>query len=199
MPRPRNPIPLTSSGPTQEASNASEPRKPTIPFPEPVQKASTKPAKKRPLVDQSQSPPRPRGLQSSISTPLPTRSRPKAKLLTDYPNTAGVATQLQSIRPRQSIKPKDKKQITLTQQTQVHRKIDQASGKVRSGLDDQAKNSVDNEESEEILDSEQNEGVGADGRKDEDADGEQSEDTESKDEKTDNNAEDDGIDSEDGN
>lgn len=42
----------------------------------------------------------------------------KSKTLTEYPSTARVATQPQPTRPRQSIKFKDKKQITLAQPTQ---------------------------------------------------------------------------------
>ncbi len=62
----------------------------------------SKPAKKRAPVDQSLPPPIfaiGRGLQPSISTSLNMRSKSNNSLI-DYPITAGVAVQLQSLRPR---------------------------------------------------------------------------------------------------
>ena len=67
-----------------------------------AQTPTSKPAKKRAPVDQSLPPPIfaiGRGLQPSISTSLTTRSKSNKSLI-DYPNTAGVAVQLQSLRPR---------------------------------------------------------------------------------------------------
>ena len=93
-----------------------------------------------------------------------------------------LSYRLQSIRPRQSTKLKDKRQITLTQQTRAHCKIDRTNTSAKVGRGDQVKDSVDSDESEQVLGSEQDEG--ADGRKDEDADGEQSENTKSEDEET---------------
>lgn len=85
------------------------------------------------MDDQNQSPPRVRGLQSSVSTPFPTRSRAKNKTLTEYPNTAGVATQLRSNRPCQSIKFTDKREITLIQPNWTTRLSDSKDGNVSRG------------------------------------------------------------------
>ena len=85
-----------------------------------------------------------------------------------YLNTAGVATQLQSIHPRQSTKLKDKRQITLTRQTWAHCKVDQTDTRAKVGRGDQVEDSVECNASEQILGSEQDEK--ADGKKNEDAD-----------------------------
>lgn len=84
-----------------------------------VQTPTSKPAKKRASVDQSLPPPvfsTSRGLQPSISTSLTTRSKSNTSLI-DYPNTAGVALQLQSLRPRETESEIEDTahQLTLTQ------------------------------------------------------------------------------------
>ena len=58
---------------------------------------------KKPLINQAEPPPRMRGLQPTSTTSLPTRAR-TGKTLAHYLNTAGVAAQLSSIRPRTSSK-----------------------------------------------------------------------------------------------
>ena len=69
-----------------------------------AQTPTSKPAKKRALVDQSLPSPifaTSRGLRPSIPTSLATRSKSNKSLI-DYPNTAGVAVQLQSLRARET-------------------------------------------------------------------------------------------------
>ena len=69
-----------------------------------AQTPTSKPAKKRAPVDQSLPLPifaTSRGLRPSIPTSLATRSKSNKSLI-DYPNTAGVAVQLQSLRARET-------------------------------------------------------------------------------------------------
>ena len=78
----------------------------------------SKPAKKRSFVDQTVPPPtfaKSQGLQPSVSTSFATR-RKSNKSLAEYLNTAGVAAQLQSLRPRKSNPQisESSHQITLT-------------------------------------------------------------------------------------